>query len=142
MALLEVHDISVRFGGVQALDDVTFDVVEGSVTGLIGPNGAGKTTLFNIVTGLQAPNAGQVLLDGRDVTNMRPHRRARLGMARTFQRLETFGTLSVRDNVLVAAEMRRGWSRDGSSPRAVTAEILEQVRLLDVENERVDTLPT
>src|SRR3954453_11580945 len=142
MALLEVREISVRFGGVQALDDVTFEVREGSVTGLIGPNGAGKTTLFNIVTGLQAPNAGRIVLDGRDVTNMRPHRRARLGMARTFQRLETFGTLSVRDNVLVAAEMRRGWSRDGSSPRAVTAEILEQVRLLDVENERVDTLPT
>jgi ABC-type branched-subunit amino acid transport system ATPase component len=142
MALLEVKEISVRFGGVQALDDVTFDVAEGSVTGLIGPNGAGKTTLFNVVTGLQAPNSGRIVLDGRDVTNMRPHRRARLGMARSFQRLETFGTLSVRDNVLVAAEMRRGWSRDGSSPRTVTAEILEQIGLLEVADERVDTLPT
>jgi branched-chain amino acid transport system ATP-binding protein len=142
MALLEVKDVSVRFGGVQALDDVTFDVAEGAVTGLIGPNGAGKTTLFNVVTGLQAPNSGAIVLDGRDVTNMRPHRRARLGMARSFQRLETFGTLSVRDNVLVAAEMRRGWSRDGSSPRAVTSEILEQIGLLEVEGERVDTLPT
>src|SRR5262247_2177601 len=142
MALLEVKDISVRFGGVQALDDVTFDVAEGAVTGLIGPNGAGKTTLFNVVNGLQAPNSGEVVLDGKDVTNMRPHRRARLGMARTFQRLETFGTLSVRDNVLVAAEMRRGWSRDGSSPRLVSSELLEQVGLEGVADERVDTLPT
>jgi branched-chain amino acid transport system ATP-binding protein len=142
VALLEVRDVSVRFGGVQALADVTFEVAEGSVTGLIGPNGAGKTTLFNIVTGLQAPNSGRVVLDGRDITNTRPHRRARLGMARSFQRLETFGTLSVRDNVLVAAEMRRGWSRDGSSPRLVASEILGQVGLQDVENERVDTLPT
>jgi ABC-type branched-subunit amino acid transport system ATPase component len=142
VALLEVHDVSVRFGGVQALDAVTIDIADGTVTGLIGPNGAGKTTLFNIVTGLQMPNTGRVVLDGRDVTNVRPHRRARLGMARTFQRLETFGTLSVRENVLVAAEMRRGWSRDGSSPRLVAAEILEQVGLDDVHGERVDTLPT
>jgi ABC-type branched-subunit amino acid transport system ATPase component len=142
MTLLEVMEISVRFGGVQALDDVTFGVAEGAVTGLIGPNGAGKTTLFNVVTGLQMPNTGQVILEGRDITTTRPHKRARLGMARTFQRLETFGTLSVRENVLVAAEMRRGWSRDGSSPRLVAGELLEQVGLEAVADERVDRLPT
>jgi branched-chain amino acid transport system ATP-binding protein len=142
MALLDVRDVSVRFGGVQALDAVTFAVDAGSVTGLIGPNGAGKTTLFNVVNGLQVPNSGRVVLDDKDITNTRPHKRARLGMARTFQRLETFGTLSVRDNVLVAAEMRRGWSRDRSSPRTVTGELIEQVGLASVQNDRVDTLPT
>lgn len=142
MALLEVRDVSLRFGGVHALSGVELVVESGAVTGLIGPNGAGKTTLFNVVTGLQLPDAGAVLLEGRDVTTVRPHRRARLGMARTFQRLETFGTLSVRDNVLVAAEMRRRWSRDGSSPRAVTEEVIGQVGLEAVAGERVDTLPT
>jgi branched-chain amino acid transport system ATP-binding protein len=142
MALLEVRDVAVRFGGVHALAGVSFDVDAGTVTGLIGPNGAGKTTLFNVVTGLQSPDTGTVLLDGTDITGMRPHRRARLGMARTFQRLETFGTLSVRDNVLVAAEMRRSWSRDAASPRAVTDEVIAQIGLGAVAHERVDTLPT
>ena len=140
--MLEIRDVSLRFGGVQALDGVQFDAREGVVTGLIGPNGAGKTTMFNVITGLQAPDTGAVFLDGADITNVRPHKRARLGMARTFQRLETFGTLTVRENVLVAAEIRKSWSRDGSSPRAVTDEIIEQVGLGDVQSERVDTMPT
>jgi ABC-type branched-subunit amino acid transport system ATPase component len=142
VALLEVHDVALRFGGVQALNGVEFGAESGVVTGLIGPNGAGKTTLFNVVTGLQAPDAGTVVFDGTDITSVRPHKRARLGMARTFQRLETFGTLTVRENVLVAAEMRKSWSRDGSSPRSVTDEIVELVRLGSVQNERVDTMPT
>jgi ABC-type branched-subunit amino acid transport system ATPase component len=135
--------VSVRFGGVQALNGVTLDVEVGHVTGLIGPNGAGKTTLFNIVTGLLAPNAGRVELDGRDITRRKPHQRSRLGIGRTFQRLETFGSLTARENVLVAAEMRQGWSRDRSrSPSVLTDEILERVGLRAVAEERVDRLPT
>jgi ABC-type branched-subunit amino acid transport system ATPase component len=143
MGLLGVHEVSVRFGGLQALDGVSLDVDSGHVTGLIGPNGAGKTTLFNIVTGLLSPNAGRVELDGRDITRRKPHQRSRLGIGRTFQRLETFGSLTANENVLVAAEMRQGWSRDRArSPAVVTKEILERVGLQAVADERVDRLPT
>jgi ABC-type branched-subunit amino acid transport system ATPase component len=142
MALLDIDQVAISFGGLQALSDVTLDVEKGHVTGLIGPNGAGKTTLFNIITGLLSPGRGRVTLDGADITRKRPHQRARLGIGRTFQRLETFGSMSARENVLVAAEMRKGWSRDGSTPRVVTEEILERVGLQNVADERVDRLPT
>jgi branched-chain amino acid transport system ATP-binding protein len=143
MALLEVRDVSVRFGGNTALHDVDLDVEAGTVTGLIGPNGAGKTTLFNVVTGLQEPTGGAVHLDGRDITRLAAHRRARLGIARTFQRLEVFGSLSARDNVLTAAEIRRSWSGDRrSDPRADTDRILELVGIDHVADERVDAMPT
>src|SRR4051812_7805970 len=95
--LLELHDITVAFGGVTALDAVTMTVEPNGVHGLIGPNGAGKSTLFNVVTGLTRPGSGSVRLEGRDVTRLSPHRRARLRMARTFQQLELFGVLTVYD---------------------------------------------
>jgi branched-chain amino acid transport system ATP-binding protein len=142
VALLNVDTVSVRFGGLQALAAVTIDVPEHEVTGLIGPNGAGKTTLFNVITGLQPPTGGSVILDGKDITNAKPHQRARLGIGRTFQRLETFGTLSVRDNVLVAAEMRRGWSREKFKPGDLTDELIDRIGLTSVANERVDRLST
>ena len=143
MALLDVRQVSVSFGGLQALSDVSLDVQVGHVTGLIGPNGAGKTTLFNVVTGLLGPNTGQVELDGRDITRRKPHQRARLGIGRTFQRLETFGSLTARENVLVAAEMRRGWSHDRKrSPAVIADEILERVGLQEFAEDRVDRLPT
>jgi ABC-type branched-subunit amino acid transport system ATPase component len=134
MAVLEVDGISVHFGGLQALQDVSMAVEAGHVTGLIGPNGAGKTTLFNVVTGLQVPTVGTVELDGDDVTNLRAHRRARLGVARTFQRLEAFDSLTVRENVQVAAEV----SRTGRS----VDEIIELVGIGHVADAHVDTLPT
>jgi branched-chain amino acid transport system ATP-binding protein len=142
MSLLDVGGVSVRFGGLEALGEVSLEVDAGRVTGLIGPNGAGKTTLFNVVTGLQAPNAGRIVLDGKDLTSARPHRRARAGIGRTFQRLETFGTLTVRDNVLVAAEMRRGWSRERFKPADVVTECIERVGLGAVADQLVDQLPT
>jgi len=108
-AALSVSEVAVRFGGVSALNDVTLAVEPGTVTGLIGPNGAGKTTLFNVISGLQAPDRGTVHLFDTDVTAMKPHRRARLGLARTFQRLEIFGTLSASENVQVGLESTVKW---------------------------------
>lgn len=142
MALLDVRGVSVGFGGVQALDAVDLDVEVGIVTGLIGPNGAGKTTLFNVVCGLQGATSGTVMLDGRDIQGVKAHRRARLGIARTFQRLEVFGSLSARDNILVAAEIRRGYDRSAPAPAGVAETMLDRVGLRAVADDRVDALPT
>jgi branched-chain amino acid transport system ATP-binding protein len=114
----------------------------GAVTGLIGPNGAGKTTCFNAICGLQALNGGRVTFDGTDVSGLRPHKRARLGIARTFQRLEIFGSLSVRENVLAAAEIRRRWSRDRSDAPANADGVLALVGLSHLADRSADTLPT
>jgi branched-chain amino acid transport system ATP-binding protein len=141
-AALELHGIEMRFGGVQVLEDVTFEAREGEVFGLIGPNGAGKSTLFNIASGLLAPMSGRVVLGGRDVTKLRPDARARLGLARTFQRLETFRVLTVRENVLVAAEIRRRWSRDRTPPSTIVDELLDRIGLTPIADQLVDTLST
>lgn len=142
MSRLEVANVEVRFGGVAALRGVDLKAEEGKVTGLIGPNGAGKTTLFNVVTGLCKANCGRLLLDGEPIGHLAPHRRARMGIARTFQRLEIFGSLTVRENILVSAEIRRRWARDGSRPSQVAQELLAQVGLEHVADVRADTLPT
>ena len=142
MALLDVEEVSVNFGGLQALSAIDLDVAAGSVTGLIGPNGAGKTTLFNVICGLQSTNGGSVKLDGQDIGGVRPHQRARLGIARTFQRLEVFGSLSVRENVLVAAEVHRKWDKSGDPPDRVTDQLLDRIGLRRVARQRVDAMPT
>lgn len=134
--VLEVRDVTVRFGGHLALDEVNLAARPGEVTGLIGPNGAGKTTLFNVVTGLLGPQRGSVRLDGEDVTGLPPYRRARRGLARTFQRLELFGLLTVRENVELAASVRR--RRPGRS----ADEALALVGLSDMGEVRADELPT
>ena len=106
---LNVSEVAVRFGGVSALTNASLRVEPGIVTGLIGPNGAGKTTLFNVISGLQAPDRGTVHLFDVDVTRMRPNRRARLGLARTFQRLELFGSLTAEENIRVGVESSMHW---------------------------------
>ncbi|MGK2947965.1 MAG: ABC transporter ATP-binding protein [Acidimicrobiales bacterium] len=146
MSLLEVEQVSVSFGGVKALHLVDLDVAAAQATGLIGPNGAGKTTLFNAICGLQPIGDGLVKLSDRDITGVAAHKRARLGIARTFQRLEVFSSMSVRDNVRVAADVRRSWvgrrQRSGPSPEDRTEEILDRVGLRAVADDLVDSLPT
>jgi branched-chain amino acid transport system ATP-binding protein len=142
MALLSTEDVVVRFGGLRALSDANIDVDTSAVTGLIGPNGAGKTTCFNVITGLQEPSSGRVIFDGVDITTKTPHRRARLGIARTFQKLEAFSSLSARENVLVAAEQRRAWDRSRFNPGAVADELLDRVGISDLADFMVGTLPT
>jgi branched-chain amino acid transport system ATP-binding protein len=134
-ATLEVTGVSVHFGGVTAVDDAHITADAGAVTGLIGPNGAGKTTLFNVITGVQPPSTGTVSLNGTDVSRLPTYRRARLGMARTFQRLELFWTLSVLDNVLVAAE-QAGDPNPADTARAV----LERVGVAELADEQASGL--
>ncbi|HVS67226.1 MAG TPA: ABC transporter ATP-binding protein [Mycobacteriales bacterium] len=140
--VLEVVDVSVRFGGINAVSDVSLQVLPGMVTGLIGPNGAGKTTTFNVITGLQEPTRGRVFIDGEEVSKLAPYKRARRGLARTFQRLEVFGSLTVYENVLAAAEFHKSWSADSTPPVKVAAEVIDRVGLRRVANARVDALPT
>ncbi len=146
MPLLHVDDVVVQFGGVTAVNHASFQVEAGTVTGLIGPNGAGKTTCFNVITGLQTPTSGRVLLDGKDVTKMPVHRRSRHGMGRTFQRLEAFGSLTVAENVRVALDIHDGFrgllrAADGSADAEIE-DLLERVGILDYADERADSVPT
>ena len=141
-AILETRDVVVRFGVLNAVSHASIEVVEGRVTGLIGPNGAGKTTCFNVITGLQEPTSGKVFFEGKDITNKNPYKRARMGIARTFQKLEVFGSLSARENILVAAEQRKTWDRSGFDPTKVCDEMLAKVGLTSVSEFMVGTLPT
>ncbi len=151
--LLDARGVSVQFGGVVALDAVDFAANEGAITGLVGPNGAGKTTLFGILSGLIRPQAGQVSLGDVDITSMSPQKRTRLGLARTFQRLELFGEMTVREHLVVAHRVRhrrdRTLARDllglGGRPSAGEDEavdsILELLGLDGVAQQPVVLLP-
>ena len=137
MALLEIREVMVRFGGVMAVGGVDLDVQAGEITGLIGPNGAGKTTLFNVISGMQDPTAGMVSVNGVDISHESPHRRAKRGLARTFQRLELFASLTVRDNVRVAAELASLTNIDATVDR-----LLEKVGVSHLADKTAGELPT
>ena len=126
--LLELGSVSRRFGGLHALQDVSLKVGKGEVLGLIGPNGAGKTTLVNVITGVHRASSGQVLFEGRDITRLRPYQTARAGLARTFQIVQPFPELSVRDNVAAAALFSSG-ARGLREAHRVALEKLEFVGL-------------
>ena len=138
MSSLVVSDVVVTFGGKRALDGVGLAAPLGQVTGLIGPNGAGKSTLFDVICGLRKPDAGRVALNGRDVTRAGPAARARYGMARTFQRLELFGRLTVRENLMVAAEL--GPERRHAA--AMVETILARLGLGGIADQSADALST
>ncbi|MEX0665152.1 MAG: ABC transporter ATP-binding protein [Acidimicrobiia bacterium] len=152
--ILHLEGISVRFGGITALAGVDLDVSEGEVLGLIGPNGAGKTTLFDVIAGVRNPNSGNVVLDGADVTGKSATDRALRGLRRTFQRVQTFGWLTVEDNVLIALESRGGGGgfladlvyfptgrRLERERRKHVEEVLERCGLVSVRKELAGSLP-
>lgn len=140
-ALLQVRDMTQAFGGLTAVDKLSFEVEEGAVAALIGPNGAGKTTVFNCITGMYRPSSGAILFGGREVRGMKPHRIAQLGLVRTFQSIRLFPNMSVRDNVLAGRHCRTrsgvlgaiirppSQQREERASRAMAEEMLEVVDL-------------
>ena len=152
-ALLEATGVSKRFGGLQALEDVSFAIARGDIYGLIGPNGAGKTTLFNVLTGVYAPDAGIFCFDGRDVTRLAPHEIAAAGIARTFQNIRLFANLSALENVMIGRHVRTHASVFGAvmrNRRTLTEErdilaralaLLDYVGIRPRANDRAGSLP-
>lgn len=151
--LLRVKSLKVSFGGIQALDGIDFEVNRGEIFGLIGPNGAGKTTLFNCLSGVNTPQRGVIELDGRNVAAMPPHLLAQQGVARTFQNLALFDSMTVQDNILCAryASAREGWlahalagqrvAAEESVARARADELIVRMGLADLAERRVTELP-
>ncbi len=140
MALLSVEKVSRRFGGILALDDVSFEVPEGEIVGLIGPNGAGKTTAFNVITRLYRADAGRIVFGDRDLLRVPAHRIVRVGIARTFQNVELFSRMTVLENVLVGAHSSLEWFRNKDGRRRAL-EVLDYVGLADLASRPVRGLP-
>lgn len=153
MSLLSVQGLTQRFGGLTALDEVSFEVEPGCVSAIIGPNGAGKTTLFNVVAGFQKPVAGRVRMDGRDITGLAPHRIAASGLVRTFQLVQLFPALTALENVEAGCHLRgsggilaalvrgAGARRELEHARATAHELLEFVGLADQAHMPAGSLP-
>ena len=152
--ILDIGGVTVRFGGIVALNGVSIQADAGEVVGIIGPNGAGKTTLFDVVSGIRKPAEGRVVLDGVDLTNKSSSGRARRGLKRTFQRVQTFGWLTVEENVLTALEWRGGGGgmvadlvsfptrrRREKARRARVDDVLERCGLTAVRGESAGSLP-
>ena len=138
MPLLSVEEVSRRFGGIVALDHVSFAIDEGQIVGLIGPNGAGKTTAFNVITRLYTPDEGRLTFDGTDLLHVPASRIVRLGIARTFQNLALFSAMTVLENVLVGAHSRPGGER---ALRAEAQELLDYLGLGEYAGRRAAGLP-
>jgi len=145
-AVLEVNGLEKAFGGIRAVNGVSFNVREGEILGLIGPNGSGKSTLFNCILGQLPPSAGEVRIDGRAITGMRPCQLNRLGVGRTFQLLQVFPQLTVRENLILAGQEHRGsmWSRlVGRRDAGLGAEsdrMIEFFRLAQLAGEKAGAL--
>ena len=136
---LSLENISVYFGGHIAVNEVSLNIEPGTITGLIGPNGAGKTTLFNVISGLISPSSGRVMFAEKDITSLAPHKRARIGIGRTFQKLELFNSLSVVDNIRVSLEISNQWNNSrtailGSNMNSEIERILDMTGLDSVRN--------
>ena len=152
-AILSCKDVSINFGGVKAVQNVTLDIEKGSITSIIGPNGAGKTTFFNIISGVYKPTSGKVLFDGEDITNLKQHQVSRLGMARTFQNIRLFVQLDNVRNVQSALDARANYNifeallnlprkrREDKKNFDIAMECLELVGLKDYAFDRPSSLP-
>src|SRR5208337_3343969 len=151
--LLVCDEISRSFGGLKALKGVSFDVRRGEIFGLVGPNGSGKTTMLNAIAGFFPPQQGKILFTGREITGMRPHRVARLGIARTFQNLALFRGLSTLDNILMGRHIHMHpralsaafywwWARrEEVAQRRKAEEIIDFLQLESIRNEPIDAIP-
>jgi branched-chain amino acid transport system ATP-binding protein len=137
VTLLSVSGLTKRFGGLAAVDTVSFDVEKGTVTGLIGPNGAGKSTLFSMIAGAQRPTAGRLSFNGKDVTGWQPHQAAAAGVGRTFQLMRVFGSMTVLENLTTAAHLRH---RSKAAARAAAAKICESTGLGEFAHRPAATL--
>jgi branched-chain amino acid transport system ATP-binding protein len=153
MPLLQVENLTKTFGGLTAVADVSFTIQRGEILGLIGPNGAGKTTVFNLITGIYRPDRGRIEFNGRNIVGLKPHSIARLGIARTFQTLRLFPTMTVLENVMsgqhcrtkagVVASLLRTTAQRAEEEKtvAVADRCLDLVRLTEVRNELAENLP-
>jgi len=146
--LLEISGVSMRFGGLKAVDDVSFSIEKGEILGLLGPNGAGKTVCFNLVSGVYRPTTGRISLEGRRIDGLPPHAIARLGIGRTFQIVKPFANLTVLENVIAArgiarygtvAGIWRGWKNAGERRGAM--DLLEKVGIEELAERRAGLLP-